>query len=101
MDWFKDLPATGVVNEAEDTVYFSLIEDYGHAVMKFSIPNGNPDELEFITAGPTLISSIELSSDEKKLFLGDVQLKNIVEVDIESGDQKFLVKENNFYPGKT
>lgn len=99
-DWMEPQPYTGVINSAENLVYFSSVEGYGHFVMKMEIPDGKVENAELVTAGPSLISSLELTPDEKHILLADVDAKALVEVNLSDGEQKFLAEgSDDSYPG--
>jgi hypothetical protein len=100
-NWMEKSAIIGTINKAEDRVYFSTIEGFGHFVLSANIPNGDLSAAEIITAGPSLIGSMELSGDELSILLGDVDAKTVVRVTLgEPGSEEFFGTHGKpFYPG--
>lgn len=101
-DWMERSPVTGTVTNAEDRVYFTTTEGFGHFVLSVSLTDGDMSLAELVTAGPSMISSMELSKDEKYLMLGDIDAKTLIRVTIgQPNSEEFIdMGREPFYPGR-
>lgn len=100
-NWMERSPVTGTVSAAEDRVYFTTTEGFGHFVLSVGLPDGDMSSAELVAAGLSLISSMALTGDEQYLILGDVDAKTLIRVTIgdPNSEQLMDVSDRQFYPG--